>query len=154
MTTTMIKKQFSNSSTCGETESRISRVIWCVQAASMEDPFRVPQMNTTMADEDRFVIFAKTLYALCKAGRIREAVAEAIDYFDDGLLAGEFRECDRALRQLEITRLAPSVMVSILGITIRARKLKGRAIFFQRSNEAIAKQKGKRYASELLTKYR
>ena len=52
--------------------------------------------------------------------RCRTIVKE--DYFDDKLLDGEFRGCDSALRQLQVSKLAPSVMVSILGITIPCEK--------------------------------
>jgi hypothetical protein len=156
MAAVMTKSQVrtSSSSTRGEAGPRIIWLACRAPVASAEDPFQVARTNATLPDEDQFVTFAKTLYILCRVGRTREAIAEALDYFDDRLLAGEFRECDRALRQLDVARLAPSVMVSILGITIRAKKLKGRSIFFERSSQAIANQKGKRYASELLTKYR
>ena len=103
--------------------------------------------------EDESAVFQQNLYALCKANRKREAIAEALDYFDERLLAGQFRDCNRTLHQLQVDKLASSVMVSILGITICAKKLKGRAIFFERAFQEIARQKGKRYAIELLAKY-
>lgn len=113
------------------------------------------QSNVTAPlQKDEFVVLEQNLFALCKANRKREAIAEALDYFDDRLLAGQFRDCDRALRQLQVAKLASSVMVSILGITIRAKQLKSRALFFDRVFREVARQKGKRYANELLLKYR
>jgi hypothetical protein len=113
-----------------------------------------PQSNTTvLLPEDELPIFEANLYALCKAKRDREAIAEALDYFDDRLIARQFTDCNRALHQLQVAKLASSVMVSILGITIRA-KSKSRAIFFERAFQEIARLKGKKYAIELLAKYR
>ena len=40
------------------------------------------------------------------------------------------------------------------GITIRAKMLKGRTLFCERAFQEIARRKGKKYASELLAKYR
>ena len=126
-----------------------------IRAASTEDPSCLPQSNLTLPPyEDEVKGFQQKLYALCKVNRKREAIAESLDYFDNRLISRQFRECDRALRQLQVAKLASSVMVSILGITIHAKKLKGRAIFFEQAFQEITRQKGKKYASELLAKYR
>ncbi|MBL8792310.1 MAG: hypothetical protein JNM56_00240 [Planctomycetia bacterium] len=116
---------------------------------------RVRRCNTTAEQRgDDVAVLKQDLYALCRVDRRRDAIARALDFFDDRLLAGDFRDCDRALRQLEVAKLSPSVLVSILGITIRAKKLECRDSFYQRALEEIARQKGKKYATELLTKYR
>ncbi len=126
-----------------------------IRTASTGDPSGIPQHNATLLHyQDEYADFEQTLYALCKVNRDREAIAEALDYFDDRLITGKFKDCDLALQRLQAGKLASSVLVSILGITIRAKKLKGRALFFERSFQEIARQKGKKYASELLTKYR
>src|SRR5438105_1164681 len=96
--------------------------------------------------EDEFGEFANYLYALCIVNRDREAIAESLDYFDDRLTARRFRECDRAFRQLQTGKLASSVLVSILGITVRAKALKARGSFYERAFEEISKRKGKKYA--------
>lgn len=126
-----------------------------IRDAYTDEPSCLPQSNLTFPRrEDEVRVLQQKLSALCKANRKREAIAEALAFFDDRLIARRIRDCDRAFRQLQVTELAASVMVSILGITIRAKELKGRAIFFERVFQEIARVKGKRYAKELLAKYR
>ena len=92
------------------------------RAASSEKPIGFPLVNTTLLPyENEGSLFLINLYALCKVNRKFEAIDEALDYFDERLVAGQFSDCDRALRQLQVGKLASSVIVSILGITIRAR---------------------------------
>src|SRR5262249_18675776 len=111
--------------------------------------------NTTQPRiQDEFAAVEGNLYALCEAKRDRSAIAEALDYFDDCLISRRFPDCERALRRLQVTKLAPSVLVAILGITLRAQNLQNRASFFERAFQEIARQKSKKYARELLAKYR
>lgn len=128
---------------------------WVERRASSIDSFFFINFDNLAfrTNEDETRVFEQTLYALCKANRRREAIAEALNFFDDRLIGREFRECDRALRQLQVSKLASSVLVSVLGVTLRAKQLKGRAIFFERAFQEVARQKGKGYARELLAKY-
>jgi hypothetical protein len=138
-----------------ESVSQFTRIAQDNRAASAEEPARFLPTNSSLPPyDDEGTIFRINLYALCKVERKREAIAEALNYFDSRLIARRFSDCDRALLQLDVTRLASSVIVSILGITLRAKHLKCRAIFFERAMREIARQKGRQYARELLTKYR
>jgi hypothetical protein len=134
------------------------RLTWTeVRAAVTAEPLNPPSwllLNNATSPPDEFGVFEQTLYALCKVNRDREAIAEALNYFDGRLIARQFKDCERAFRQLQVGKLASSVLVSILGITIHAKHVKGRSIFFEQAFQEIARQKGKRYASELLAKYR
>jgi len=123
--------------------------------ASTSEPWEICQDRASeLPHEDQYAAFEQTLYALCKAKRDREAIAEALDYFDDRLTSGRFADCNRAFRQLQVARLASSVLVSILGVSVRQKKSRSRANFFKRSFHEIARQKGMKYAIELLFKYR
>jgi hypothetical protein len=154
METVIAKHKFRDASS-GEPMSQIIPRKQVDSVVALAEPPRTLHNNAALPRcEDEFGVFEHKLYALCKVNRNREAIAEALDYFDDRLIAGRFRECAGALRQLQVTKLAPSVMVSILGITVWAKILKGRAIFFDSAFHEIARQKGSRYASELLAKYR
>jgi hypothetical protein len=106
--------------------------------------------------EKRAFDFMERLYALCKLGERGEAIARALDFFDDLLIDGRFFECGRALGLLNPKKLAPSVIVSVLGITIRAKQVLGtaRASFYQLGLQEVTRLKGKKYANELLGKYR
>lgn len=89
----------------------------------------------------------------------REAAIDlVIDYFDDRLIADQAGDCDDALDAIGadvVDRVPPSVLVSILGITLRAKPLlKRRAAFFDRALASIGRKKGRRYATNLLDKYR
>ncbi len=98
--------------------------------------------------------FKKAVYALCKADQEDEAIMEAMTFFNRHLRQRQFSKCAKVLNSLEVEKLARSVMVSILGITIRAKKLAGRDEFYSRSYTEIARQKGNKYARDMLTKYR
>ncbi len=151
----VIEKPVFRGASTGEPVSRLTRTEQDIRASLAEEPSWFRQINVSLPPyEDEVAVFQQNLDAHCTVNRHREAIAEALDYFDDRLIAGHFRDCDRALRQLQVAKLASSVMVSILGITIRAKTLKGRAIFFERAFQEIARRKGKKYASELLAKYR
>jgi hypothetical protein len=145
----------------GESISQIETINRTTQdLPARRESSRLPKLSrllrsnaTVFPHEDEFAVLASNLYALCKAKRDREAIAEALDYFDDLLIARRFTDCNRALRELQVAKLSSSVMVSILGITLCA-KSKSRTIFFERTFQDITRKKSRRYASELLGKYR
>lgn len=140
-----------------EQESGITLVAECQEARSYplyaSSSLAINSASQSSVAEDDLVRFKKTLYALSSANRDEEAIAEALDYFDDRLIRRDFRECERALLQLEPSKLSTSTMVSILGITARTRELKSRARFYELSFKEIARLKGRNYALQLLTKY-
>lgn len=72
---------------------------------------------------------------------------------NDALIAGDFARCDARLASYG--PLPGSVAVSVLGITVKAAdRLPSREAFWRRTFDAIAAEKGRRYARELLGKYR
>lgn len=94
------------------------------------------------------------VYTLCQSGRQREANAQALDYFDDRMIAGRFPECDSTLSLLLPARLAPSTIISLLSITYHARRvLPARAKFYRAAFDEVARAEGKAYAKELLEQY-
>jgi hypothetical protein len=135
--------------------SQLARRACDIRDESGRAPSRLFQGNASLPlQQDEFEVFEQTLHALCKVNRDREAIAESLNYFDDRLSGRRFRECNRALHQLHVDRLASSVLVSILGMTVPVKALAGRASFYERSFQEIARRKGKKYARELLAKYR
>ena len=97
--------------------------------------------------------FSANLYDLCRLDCRAEAIDLALNYFDDLLRARNLVECEKTLDELDENRLCSSVLVSILGIT-RLEKSRGRDEFFERSHKRIADLKGRKYAKDLLEKYR
>jgi hypothetical protein len=151
----VILKREASAASSGEPFSRMRRRVQDIRAELSEESTWIPHHNATLLPyEDELTAFEQKLYALCKVNRDREAIALALDYFDDQLIAMQFRTCDRALLRLQVAKLAAAVLVSILGITIRAKTLKGRERFFERAFQEIARKKDKKYATELLAKYR
>jgi hypothetical protein len=103
---------------------------------------------------EKVIELVNTLVILCKANRRAEAIDTAIAYFDDRLTDNELEDANLALYVLNPQYLASSVVVSILGITRKAAHLPTRRRFFERAYEVITKAKGRKYAKELLEKYR
>lgn len=104
--------------------------------------------------KDEFREFSETVYALVRANRDQAAIAKVLDYFDSLLSDRKFFDCNQALRRLQVSLLPGSVLVSILGITIRARAMRARAAFYECALAKLSKEKGSKYAKELLSKYR
>ena len=111
-------------------------------------------MTTTREISDESGTFIDALYARCDQNSRAEAIDLALWYLDDLLSAEKHRECDAVLGLLDPSRLAPSVLVAILGITRRMEYKVGRNRFFAWTMARVEKVKGKRYARQLLEKYR
>jgi hypothetical protein len=98
------------------------------------------------------------LLSLSAADDREAAIDLVIDFFDDRLIADLTADCDAALDLIGsdgVDRVPPSVLVSILGVTLRAKTfLKSRAAFFDRVFASVGRRKGHRYAKSLLEKYR
>jgi hypothetical protein len=83
------------------------------------------------------------------------AVDEVFNFMDDHLLAGRFSVCDLALATIDPDKLLPSVVVSLLMVTRRAKeKLPSRQAFLSRAVAAVAGRDGLEEAEALLGKYR
>lgn len=97
------------------------------------------------------------LMALSATNR-EAAIDRALDHFDDLLIAGQWPRCDADLAALDtaaVRELDSSVLVSILGITLKAKPLlPRRPAFYGRVTAEMARRKGRRYANGLLKKYR
>lgn len=95
---------------------------------------------------------------LCAEDKREEAIDLALDYFDDLLLNGKLTECDVAFSSLDdaaIGQLASSILVSILGVTLQANALlPARSSFYDRVCAEVTRRQGRRYAIDLLEKYR
>lgn len=123
-------------------------------------------IGTTLQDESkaksdmaRINAFLIRLYALGRHGedlaQRRLAIDESLRYFNSVLNEESFQICDETMRRIDIERIPSSVMVSILGITLPGKtQLHQRHDFFLRVYAEIARLKGRKYANELLTKYR
>ena len=100
-------------------------------------------------------VFLKATYRFSAMGRAREAVDWIIDYLDDLLNAGKFRECNAILRSADPEQLTDPLIVTCLGITLAAKhKLAGRMNFYLRALQTVAKRRGEEGAERLLNKYR
>lgn len=98
--------------------------------------------------------FVAALYALSRADMRSKAIDLAMEHIDQLLSEGRYLECNRTLRSIDPSQLKSAVAVSILGITRKADHLPARREFFDRAFNAIAKEKGRKYAKGLLEKYR
>lgn len=98
--------------------------------------------------------FAASLRALSREDRRSEAIDLALDYLDDLLISARSDECDMVLSLISPRDLASSISVSILGITRKVNDLPARRRFFDAAFSHIAQLKGRKYAAELLNKYR
>src|SRR5204863_8856403 len=95
------------------------------------------------------------LYKLSAANDEDKAVDEVFNFVDDHLKDGQFATCAEAMRRVQPERILPSLIVSFLMVTNRAKgKLPSRADFHSRSMAAVAKLRSQAEAERLLGKYR
>lgn len=115
----------------------------------------VEEADAASARRDKTVDFVESLYALCAKDERARAIDLALNYFDRAMTERRFTFCDYTLSLLNVERLAPSVMVSILGITHIAKyHLPARNRFYDRALARIGKLKGRGYAKDLLSDYK
>ena len=140
----------------GFRESSSSRTtVYSCYPRFMEKPCRKSGLTKEEQTETEIRSLVDSLYALCKLQKDRDAIDVALDFFDDRLIENRYDECEHTLRRIECHKMASSVLVSILGITIRAKKrLRARASFYERTLVQITRQKGTKYALKVLSKYR
>src|SRR4051812_5230721 len=71
--------------------------------------------------------------------------------FDEWQMAGDFAQCGELLAYLDVKRLTPQTMTSLLTITLAQRsRLEERASFFQRVRERLLATVGEEKARALL----
>ena len=99
--------------------------------------------------------FLQMIYRLDSKGSTRLAVDLLIDQMDDALNAGDFDACESVLGQADTTKLSDSSLVTLLGITLAAkRQLWQRRRFFEQAWASIAARRSPDGAEKLLAKYR
>lgn len=105
--------------------------------------------------EEEILRFLTRIYELSALNDEEKAVDEVFNFMDDHLRAKQFATCAEALRRVEPARVLPSLIVSFLMVTNRAKgKLPSRADFHLRSMAAVAKLRCQAEAESLLGKYR
>lgn len=73
---------------------------------------------------------------------------------DDLLNAGKFQECDRAFLVANADSMSDLLIVTYLGITLRAKdKLPSRKKFYRQAFKVVKKRRSGLGAVKLLTKY-
>jgi DNA segregation ATPase FtsK/SpoIIIE-like protein len=96
-------------------------------------------------------LLADELYALCAQGRDQEAVERVLSRFESDLRADRFAAVDEVLSQVDVARLAPSVLIAALTITVPAKDLlRARAAFFRQVEETLRASLGPERADALL----
>ena len=98
--------------------------------------------------------FLEGLYRLESSGNSRKAVDQLIDCVDDLLTNGKFDECDELLRQVDVAKISPTLIITFLGITRAAKeKLRSRSLLCNRIKDKLVAEVGKERAERLLNKY-
>lgn len=91
------------------------------------------------------------LYALCAQGRDQEAVERVLSRFESDLRARRFAAVDEVLSQADVARLAASVLIAALTITVPAKDLlRARAAFLRQVEETLRASLGPERADALL----
>lgn len=102
-------------------------------------------------EETKAANFLDGLYGLTAAGKEDDAIDEVIDCFDDLLARKEFGLCETILRLADINRIAPSVSLAILSMTvIEKNALVKRPAFISRLRLNLINSRGPKEAAELL----
>lgn len=127
---------------------RLSVTIWPASSGSAAK-LVAAELNNERED------FLAGLYQL-DARAPQEAVDVIVDRLDDLQNAGDLDEVEAILLEANPAKLSSPSIVSILGITLAARKvLFSRMIFYRRALRAVASLRGSEAAAEkLLAKYR
>ena len=77
--------------------------------------------NVLVPRGSRIANFLDLIYLLDKNCETQKAVGQVVDFVDGLLNEGEFEECSDVLNQVDVARLSPPIVISILGITRGAR---------------------------------
>lgn len=135
----------------GEIGGRISQ--------HMADTERVWLGSSKTICDDAKETFLTLLAPIVESGDRETMIDFTLDYFDELLVNQKMDQCKAELAMIDdrlIKDVDSSVLVSILGITLSASNLllPDRERFYERTVATIAGRKGKRFATELLGKYR
>jgi hypothetical protein len=115
----------------------------------------VGEWNTEEPNIVTIVEILNLIYRRSEENDEHRAVDDVFDFMDDNLLAGNFRACDETLRLAQPSKLLPSVVVSFLMVTRRAKPyLPSRKDFIDAAVNDLALKRGKEQAEKLLGKYR
>lgn len=98
--------------------------------------------------------FIDKLYSFNHDDERAHCVDLCIEYLDGLLIARRFDECDEIFAVLDPEKLAGSVILSALGITRCFYHSKNRIIFYNKAIATMTKRKGKKYAAELLERFK
>ena len=111
--------------------------------------------NVLVPRGSRIANFLDLIYLLDKNCETQKAVGQVVDFVDGLLNEGEFEECSDVLNQVDVARLSPPIVISILGITRGARPSlrPARDAFFARAESELEAKLGTERAAGLLNKY-
>ena len=95
------------------------------------------------------------IYRMSEENDEHNAIDVVCDFMDDNLLAGNLEVCEDTLKQANVNKLLPSLIISFLMATRRAKQyLPSRKEFIDAALAKIAKERGETVAESLLGKYR
>ena len=101
--------------------------------------------------DDVILDLLTTIYGLDQQRDEDHAIDVIFERMNSLLVEGRFNVCDRILAEVDLAKIPPVLMVSLLTITAAARtKLKHRAQFFSHVQAALARQRGAKAANRLL----
>lgn len=90
-------------------------------------------------------------YALCSESEPRRALERAVATLEELLRNGKRDEVDRLLARVKVSRLAPTVVVGLVGITKHAQPpLASRPEFMERAEAFLRRELGDLRADKLL----
>ena len=113
------------------------------------------ETDTEQAGIMNIVEVLNRIYRMSEENDEHNAIDVVFDFMDDNLLAGNFEVCEDTLKQVNINKILPSLIISFLMATRRAKqKLPSRSAFIDAAFNVVAKERGESEAEALLGKYR
>jgi hypothetical protein len=131
---------------------RAANETWICSVVVFDCSTAIPDLNVRNIRNDDVL---QAIYRLDAHGMVRHAADRVLEHIDNLLNESRFSECDHLFREVDLTRLSDTLVVSFLGITLAAKpKLKLRAAFYDQALEVVSRRRGRDVAQRLLQRYR
>jgi hypothetical protein len=106
------------------------------------------------AQEQRDVdLFLDAAYLLSEADKTRDGLDHIFQKMNTLLVAGKFRLASSILKQVDVERLSPTLLVGFLSITLVTDFLPERPEFYARVRRKLVAERGAEATDRLLCKY-
>lgn len=68
------------------------------------------------------ILWIEEMYSFVEAGKTRPAISLLFREVDERFHSGEFSLCNEELKEIDLKRLSPSLLVGLLSITLAAKE--------------------------------